>query len=558
MTNLWEFASIDFDGLSSSKLWRPLSILLPIAAFLLLVAMLAYPFGYDQSTFSVAGERVARLGAVPYRDFIDTKPPIIFYIYALNYVIFGHHFWSIRAFDLVYMLFTAWYFRRLIMRWSASNVLASIAQFLLVLHYASSGYWMTAQCESFAFLPTLVLINFAMQSLQAGLNKKQLMLLGAGIGLLAQFLFLLKFTLIAAPIAVGVWMLLSAKKEKTRDVFMVLGIAVLTFLLSSIGYVGWMVAIGGYDRMMEALRWLQGYAAIEPHWSTNALSLYYQRFPSNYVLAFSFTLSLIGFLGLVMALGPERNESVAKPPRSQFFNLIVLVQLLSLAGVLYEKKFFLYHFGRAFITESIVEALAILAIIPFVVYLWRKIREVPAWISRTAGYAIAILATVAILFFSSFSGIASQTLTWLWAKAQHVDVTERIQASIERYYPYDQKRVAQFLNPRMAPSDQVFLWGNDQGLYFAMDRLSQTICLTNTPFATTWTPASWKQTLLQQLQHQPPRFIIVEWGDTRDYITDAESDSYHLITRLPSLVDYIEANYKPLATIGHFMIYEKK
>jgi len=557
MTNLWDFGSIDWKSLSSSKLWQTFAIVLPIAALLLLAAMLAYPFGYDQSTFSVAGERVARFGAVPYRDFIDTKPPIIFYLYALNYLIFGHHIWSIRAFDLIYMLVTAWYFRRLIIRWNESNVLATIAQFLLVLHYASSGYWMTAQCESFAFLPTLVLIDLAMRSLRNPQSKKQLMLLGVGIGLLSQFLFLLKFTFVAAPIAVGLWMLLSATRAKMSDVFVLLGFAVLTFLVTGIGYVGWMVAIGGYDRMIEAIRWLQGYAAIEPHWSTNALSLYYQGFPSNYVLAFSFALSLIGLIGMVAALGPQRDGSSATPQK-QFLHLIVLVQLLSLAGVLYEKKFFLYHFGRAFITESILEAVAILALIPLVVYLWKKLRGIETWIGRTLGYVLAGAALIAILFFSSFSGIASQTLTWLVSRAQHVDVTERIQSSIERYYPHDQKLVAQFLKPRMMPDDQVFLWGNDQGLYFELDRVPQTICLTNTPFATTWTPTSWKNTLLSQLQQNAPRYIILEWGDTRDYITDAESDSYHLITRLPALVSYIESNYKPLATVGHFMIYEKE
>jgi hypothetical protein len=40
--------------------------------------MLAYPFAYDQSVFAVGGEMAVKNGAIEYRDFIDTKPPIIF------------------------------------------------------------------------------------------------------------------------------------------------------------------------------------------------------------------------------------------------------------------------------------------------------------------------------------------------------------------------------------------------------------------------------------------------------------------------------------------------
>jgi hypothetical protein len=251
-------------------------------------------------------------------------------------------------------------------------------------------------------------------------------------------------------------------------------------------------------------------------------------------------------------------REIASDRRNHFLKLFILVQLLSLVAVIYEKKFFLYHYGRVFPSEAILEAVAILLLAPLFARCWNRIGSIPIRVARWTAYAFACIAIVTVLFFSSFSGVASQSVTWLNSAITGQDASQRVQSLVERYYPEDQKHVAEFLKPRMLPNDQVFLWGNDQGLFFTLDRLPRTICLTNTPFATTWTPASWKNKLLSQLTTDPPRYIILEWGDTRDYITDAEGDSYHLITRLPQVVELINTAYRPLATVGHFMIYEKR
>src|SRR5689334_14345546 len=80
----------------------------------LLLMMLAYPFGYDQAAFMIGGEMTVKHGAITYRDFLDTKPPLIFIIYGISSVIFGHHEWSIRAFDILFHLLSLYYFYKIL------------------------------------------------------------------------------------------------------------------------------------------------------------------------------------------------------------------------------------------------------------------------------------------------------------------------------------------------------------------------------------------------------------------------------------------------------------
>src|SRR3979409_2609510 len=116
----------------------------------LMLMMLAYPFGYDQAAFMVGGEMTVKHGAIPYRDFIDTKPPVIFFIYGISSLIFGHHEWSIRAFDILFQIGSLFYFFRLLKRMTGDEKLALASVFLYALFYVTGGYWMTAQAETFA------------------------------------------------------------------------------------------------------------------------------------------------------------------------------------------------------------------------------------------------------------------------------------------------------------------------------------------------------------------------------------------------------------------------
>src|SRR5690348_10558170 len=126
-------------------------IILVFFGGILLLTMVAYPFGYDQAVYAVGGEMIVKQGAITYRDFLDTKPPVIFLIYAGASYLFGHHESSIRVFDILFQVCSLCYFYRILLRTIKDRDIAFISVFLYVLLYTTGGYWNTCEAETFAF-----------------------------------------------------------------------------------------------------------------------------------------------------------------------------------------------------------------------------------------------------------------------------------------------------------------------------------------------------------------------------------------------------------------------
>src|SRR4051812_22071124 len=77
-----------------SRLSRVDLVLLGLAALMASVT-LTYPLGRDQSLYYYVGREWLH-GAVPYRDMMEQKPPLIYLIHAATVLLFGERLWGIR------------------------------------------------------------------------------------------------------------------------------------------------------------------------------------------------------------------------------------------------------------------------------------------------------------------------------------------------------------------------------------------------------------------------------------------------------------------------------
>ncbi len=67
---------------------------------------LGYPFAGDQPIHWYIGKRLLE-GEMPYESGVSTKPPAVFVVHALSQLVLGDHQWSIRVFDLLFVLANA-------------------------------------------------------------------------------------------------------------------------------------------------------------------------------------------------------------------------------------------------------------------------------------------------------------------------------------------------------------------------------------------------------------------------------------------------------------------
>lgn len=525
------------------------------AGLALLLCMLAYPFGYDQTVFMIGGEMTVKHGAIPYRDFLDTKPPIIFFIYGISSVIFGHHEWSIRAFDIIFQIGSLFYFFKLLKRTTSDEKLAVTSVFLYALFYVTGGYWMTAQAETFALLPSLIAFDLTDRVIHQNKNS---LLLGIYAGLACAILFLLKFTLLTVPIGIAVYLLLEAKNGRRFPWKYIIGLKV-GFLILVGAYVLYLIGTDSWIRFTESLTWLKQYADTDPLFSMHTIiERYFKQFPMLAIYPFGLSGIVIAAIGIVWYFKDHLRPVSSEEKKKDSPLLHLFIQLsLALVAVLYERKFFPYHFARSY-----------WAFVPFVALGLRELHKLwkdysLEWMrmkgsERLLRYVLGGFFVAAIFFFSTAPRIISQPLHFVMMRIAGADVALDVEAQMPQYYYKEEQKVADYLQPLLKKDDNIFIWGNSVGIYYFLEKYPTTIVLTNTPLITSWTPASLKNTMLDQLRAAPPRFFIAESGDEREYISATKTDSWQHLLSWEKLRAFVETNYQIKEEIGHFRIFERK
>ena len=526
-----------------------------VMSTLLLIGMLAFPFGPDQSIFEIGGEMIFKKGAIPYRDFIEMKQPLIFYIYGFTNWVFGNHEWSIRLFDVIYHIFTLAILFKLLRKVYQNEKIAILSVFLYTLYYTGGGYWTTAQTESFALLPLLIIASAVLQFEERLNSFKQVSWLGAKIGIAFFILISLKFTLAFALLGIfPVVVFHSNQNYKTKLRFI---LSTVFFAVSSIVLTGFAIYLsGGWNNFVDCLISISHYADIVPLFSIETYkTIYFHQFPENFIGAISATYILLSIIGIVLSFTKDL-QTKKLPSSIRIFHLIILWQLaFGLLGVLFERKNFAYHYLRIAWTLFPFISIGIIYCFEFL----RKISHEKG-INRftKSKYLIFVCILLCVtLFFSPFPKVIYQPIEWSWI-AIHNDALKRS----EKIYAGDQEKdqnenTLQYLKAQLASGDQLFFWGNNTRIYFLTGTLPPTLCIANTLFVSPWTPLSWKEQMMEQLQKARPLFFICEYNDSRYSLTGTKLDSYSSLLKWDDLRNYLFTKYRLQDSTSRFKIYSR-
>ena len=125
-------------------------IVFGLAAFVLSLPTLMYPFGRDQGLYYyVAREWVVR-GSIPYKDVLDHKTPGIYLVHALAILLFGERQWGIRILELVGVLAFGFVLGSTLERAGKPirHGMRGMGMFLsAVMYFGFFDFWSTAQSE---------------------------------------------------------------------------------------------------------------------------------------------------------------------------------------------------------------------------------------------------------------------------------------------------------------------------------------------------------------------------------------------------------------------------
>ena len=520
----------------------------------LLACMLAFPFGYDQSVFAVGGEAVLKVGAFPGRDILDTKPPIIFFIYSLSSVIFGHHQWSIRALDIIYHLVTLTYFYAILKRVIGDEKKCAATIALYTLFYVTSGYWMTAQAESFAFLPSIIIFDLAIRFESKECDTKFLFL---SSGLTAACLFiliLLKYTISFELLGLIGFFLFNYRKSLRKNLIYIASTAFFLFLFSSI-YLLFLRSTGSLEDLILGAHWVSDYAAINPIFGIRTIKYqFFLGFPQSVISTLTPAVFLLIFLGIWYRNRQGDSGSEKTPSTDQMCYSYLLWQLsFGLLSIMAERKNFAYQYARI-----------LWALVPFLMIglveadrVFRKHWKEKAN-SQPYRKIPAVILVCTALFFSPITRLLSQPISWSLIALTNNEQAKLEKLSLDGYRVREMDSLVVRLRAGLAEHDNVLFWGNTVEFYYDLDKIPKTICLTNTPLITPWTPIEWKNKFLRQLYSTSPLMIVCEIGDGRPEINGTNIDSYEAFLHWREFYGFVENHYYEIPGSSHFKVFLRR
>jgi hypothetical protein len=114
-----------------------------------------------------------------------------------------------------------------------------------------------------------------------------------------------------------------------------------------------------------------------------------------------------------------------------------------------------------------------------------------------------------------------------------------------------------YLRQNLRPGEGVFLWGAHCLIYYLSTSRPPTRFVSNLGLVSTWSPPSWRDELVRDLEKSPPRFIVLARGDQLPSITYTELDSEQYLKVFPKLDRFIRDHYSPVADFDSFVIYRR-
>ena len=523
-----------------------------VAIALLLPLILLFGYGRDQGVFAMVG-RIVLAGGMPYRDAWDIKPPGIYLIYAATRAVLGGGQWAIRAVEVLGLVATTAAMLRLTDRWWGDYRVGLLAGAIATLVHAQLDFWSTAQADSFAGMLTI----FALLPLRldapaelghAPADRSALSrwaIVGVAFGLAG----LLKPPLAAggAVVALVLGTRIFRANEGGRS-----GSRLRAALAPAAA-----IAAGGAAPILLCALWLFARGALADMWQVlvgftphyTSLSWAGQTLPEMTYKGFTFWLQkfssvpTIGFL-LFLAFPRPQRERVG-------LALVAGIIAVYLAGVIWQGKFFAYHYAAAWPLTALLAALGYLRV-------WDRLA------SRAGAFGVALffvgfaivctLRTATLSTDTSFARRSLDRYALLATSLRDRAALDRL-ASMHDVNAGANREVAAFLRSNVPADRKVFIWGFEPVIYDLSDRMPATRYLFDVPQRVAWAKDAARETLMRDLDAGRPAAIVVQHRDVFPWATGNAVDSATALAGFPALRDRISERYRRAIRIEDFEIH---
>ena len=500
--------------------------------FLLRLNLLPIPFDRDEGFFGYGGQVLLRGGAL-YRDMVDHKPPLVFYLYSLILRVLPPTPLGVHVFLHAYNFLTTLALYRLARRWVDRGPARSAALAYAVVSSAMAVQGFTASTEMFLLLPLTLAAWFS-------LSKSPSPTRSAAAGALAAVALWIKSQAAPAAFFIGWGILVAGFRAGGVRLAFRRGLGFLAGAAATTGLVLWPFCRAGFlaDLGYWAFSYNRLYAQGAGFWSTSVpgtvrnLGRLFLEHPGVLVLA-------------AIGLGAARDRQKINTRWPAGF------ALFSFLGVLPGYAFPHY-------LALLAPSLALLAGVG-----WKAVEG--KWKGSSAGLRTAVLfGALAVV-----PGIFHSGYYFRWSG-------EETSLRVFDFNPFvEADRVARYLKTKSAPGDRLFVVGSEPEVLLASELPSATRWVNMGPLLTSRVPdhPRFQRECLGDIDRSPPEWVVLfdslislpaDGGTDPAFLREVRARlaaSYRRVAVVPTELDggrLIEVDPEgPLPPRSHLLIYRR-
>lgn len=490
----------------------------------------------DVGVFAYIGERIAT-GAVPYRDVWDHKTPLIYFLNAALFNVFGASFTVIAIFEIVWLTFTAYALYKLA-RVLMGELPACFATGIFAIYvgstYLSGSFGMT---ETYALLPTTLAVYFCFN---AYVQKRVSCMLLSGIMTTVAFLFRQTAGIIGIVILLYILCAYIKDKKYAKQSRAALQMYVIGGLLPIIVVLAYFYL---HDSVTEFLSQVFVFNlvysdGVQVNFLHNLATLVHElvytvgRWPLIVVL------SIVGVLSVLVESAQRDNQEMSSSNIS--FGIFIFVWFVAdLFAITFSGEFYRHYFVQFTVSASLLSGIVVKEYFNSDIQNWRTVT----------------LFGMLCLFCTPLLSTLDTNLRFI----SHIE--ERLRAEDVLHikngsYITDQKERIEWILKNTTEDDAVYFWGAEARLNFLTDRLSPTKFVYTYPlFLDGYVTATDVNHFLANIKENNPRFII-DTSSTNRKTTSFTSEGIQSPLSIAAI--YIRENYVYKDELGEWIVYELK
>jgi hypothetical protein len=531
---------------NQSPRWLALTLVLVVLRAL---PGLAYPVGRDQATFCMIAQSLLH-GQQLYRDLWDNKPPGIFWLFALLVKVCGPVMWSVGVLNILWLVAISYCISRFTGRY-LSTTAAITAVVVNASWHLEEGFYNAAQVETF-----LVLFVFASYFLMASAGVwRYARRFGAGVLFAAAFW--LKYNALAfLPLVLAVpYLDFSPLDAKPRRVSLSISWhqwfrELAAFVAGFVPAVAVVLVYFWWQGVWPALKEVQ--FQVLPRYEAIMLER-----TSLGINCLRLLVSTCLFLGGSMAVSVAAVVVARRRGELARIAPAVVASGLAYSSTVAQVRLISYMFEACWPFFAVLWGYVGVALYQSFrrelkereSHGWRHVR-LDVWVLLAALFCWPLAKEIRGAL-RDFRNLAA------WRHDANTFYASPALAKHLAYTP-EQMLVIDSIRKDTAASDHVFVWGCEPLIYFLSQRTIVSRFPCNYPLISPWGPPAWREELLSDLEHSPPRIVVVARDDEVPQITYQTLDSERFLQMFPELHAFIIDHYHLADNFVHFSVYVRR